>query len=143
MKIGNTISNVQIPARPSNAGNGEASALDKAMGALEIGAGLEFVVSGKDKQGNEKAPELKNQYSRVASSKWAPLGKTFKVFEAADQSDLGQFEARYVIARVDFVVPTVRKVKAKAAAPVVQEAAQETEAEKEAREFAELEAATA
>lgn len=113
MQIENTIANVQVPTRKLSIVR-EASALDVALDALEIGAGLNYVTGASDKDGNAVEPNVKAQYGRVSANKWAKKGKTFKVFEADDQSGVPELQKRYTVARVPFVEP--RK---KAAAPAV------------------------
>lgn len=103
MKIGSIITNVVIPA--TVAAPRAQSPLDQAMDALEIGAGLEIILPSKD----GVAPTAKGQYCKVDSKKWAPKGKTFKIFQAEDQDGLEEGEVRFVIARVEFKAPVVRK----------------------------------
>lgn len=114
MQIENVVTNVQVPTRKLAIVR-EASAFDIALDALEIGAGLNYVTGAFDKDGNAVEPNTKAQYSRVASGKWAPKGKTFKVFQAEDQSGVPELQKRYTVARVPFVEPRAKK--AKAAAP--------------------------
>ena len=120
IKIGQLIAQVSIPARTVSTPQSE---LDKALDSLEIGQGIEVVVKGKD----GKQPSAKNQYSRIDSKKWAPKGKTFKVFASEDQSDVEEDEARFTFARVEFVEPRVRAKKS--AAPAVDAGADEAGAD--------------
>lgn len=114
MKIENVITNVTIPAA-KKIGQRTESPLDKAMEALEIGSGFSYVTGAKDKHGNAILPTVKSQYGRIASSKWAAadreVRKTFKVFEAEDQSGVGELEVRFVIARTEFEEPVKRAKK--------------------------------
>lgn len=121
MKIGQIQNTVNIPARTTNVVR-EKSEFDKMLELLEIGSGFNYTVSAKDKDtGLPKKPNIKAQYSRISSDKWAPLGMTFKVFEAEDQSEAGEFETTYTVARVDFVEP-VRRAKRAVQAPAQTEA---------------------
>lgn len=115
MQIENTISQVTIPARALTVAR-EESAFDKALDALEIGAGFNYVTGAKDREGRDVMPNTKAQYGRISSKKWAPKGKTFKVFQAENQDGLGELEVRYTVARVDFVEP-VKRAKKAASAP--------------------------
>lgn len=107
--IEQVITNVQLPE------GRQESAFDKALDALEIGAGLPYVATAKDKDGNPKTPDTKSQYGRAPSSKWAPRGKTFKIIEADDQGDVPEFHKRFIAARVEFVEPVKRAKKGQAA----------------------------
>ena len=108
---------VSVPARKSNL-VARPSELTKAMDALEIGTGFDYVASGHDKNGNPQKSTLKNQYGNVAAAKWAGKEKTFKIFETEDQTGLGEFETRFTIARVAYEVPQTRaKRGSKPAAP--------------------------
>lgn len=111
---------MSVPARKV-VSNAQPSALTVAMDQLNIGEGLEYVTSGSDKAGNPAKATLKNQYGNVAPKKWADKGKTFKMFESADQGDLGEFETRFSVVRVEFEAPKVRaSKKAAAAAPAAE-----------------------
>ena len=98
---------VSVPARKSNL-TARPSELTQAMDTLEVGAGFDYVASGHDKDGNPQKSTLKNQYGNVAAAKWAGKGKTFKIFEAEDQDDLGEFHTRFTVARVEFEEPKTR-----------------------------------
>lgn len=105
---------VTVPVRKSNFGGTRApSAIHQAMALLPIGEGFDYVVSGKDKEGNPQKADIKNQYTHTASSTWAKGDepKTFKVFEAADQSGLDEFQTRFTIARVEFEKPRAPRTK--------------------------------
>ena len=104
--IESVITQVQLPE------GRQESPFDKMLDGLEIGAGLPYVASAKDKEGNPKTPDVKSQYGRAPSSKWAPKGKTFKIIEADDQSGLpDNFHKRFVVVRVPFVEPVKRTKK--------------------------------
>lgn len=113
--IGNIIPNVVIPTRQATRTGSSAKAdLFKAMDALEIGTGFDYVVTGSPTKNNpEGLALLKNQYANVAADEWAPKGKTFKVYESEDREGLEKNQARFIIARVDFVEPKKRAKKVK------------------------------
>lgn len=110
---------VSIPAR--NIGN---NPLIKAMDDLEIGSGIDYVIAGKDKDGNDQLPQLKNQYSHVNHKRWDEAKKTFKVFKSDDQSGLGGFETRFTIARAPYEAKVAKAPAAPAAPAAGQEAGQ-------------------
>ena len=93
--------NFVAPTKPQRS----ESELTRKMDALEIGQGaIVYVADGETK------PTLKNQYSRVAPSKWAARGKTFRVFVHPDQSGIDEdTQTRFAIARVEFEQYTPRK----------------------------------
>ena len=103
---------VTVPARTTQP-SGAAAAIATALAALDEGVGFDVVIKGKD----GKKPALKSQYVHTHSDKWAPQGKTMRVFIAPDQEGVAEDEVRFTMARVAFVQPTVRQPrKAKAAA---------------------------
>lgn len=115
MKIESTVKQVVVPANRLNVTR-SASAFDQMLDSLEIGSGFDYTTGAKNKAGEDVAPHLKAQYGRAPSSKWAPKGKTFKIFQAEDQSGLVEgLEVRYTVARVEFVEPIKRAKKAKPA----------------------------
>ena len=111
MQIGAKKTGIVIPQRKVVTER-KASEFDVALDQLEIDEGFDYVTGAKDKDGNDVAPNLKAQYGRISSAKWAPKGKTFRVFESADQSDVIEgLEVRYTVARVPFVEPVKRTKK--------------------------------
>ena len=108
------ISAIRTVSIPAGSRIAAASPIVQSMNQLEIGSGFDYVVAGKDKDGNPQLPHLKNQYSHVNHKRWDEQEKTFKVFKAEDQSDLGEFETRFTVARVPYTAKVAKAPKAPA-----------------------------